>query len=65
MDPRQIRKVNYIKPSQLPYKNAVGETLRQRRIRAHARTCSKLADWDGFNARKKAAKKRAFSTDVV
>ncbi len=25
MDPRQIRKVNYIKPAQLPYKNAVGQ----------------------------------------
>ena len=25
MDPRAIRKVNYIKPAQLPYTNAVGQ----------------------------------------
>jgi carbon-monoxide dehydrogenase large subunit len=59
MDPRQIRKVNYIKPSQLPYKNAVGEVYDSGAFAHMLERASKLADWDGFNARKKAAKKRA------
>jgi carbon-monoxide dehydrogenase large subunit len=35
MDPRAICKVNYIKPAQLPYTNAVGQVY-DRRVRAHA-----------------------------
>ena len=58
MDPRQIRKVNYIKPSQLPYKNAVGEIYDSGAFAHMMERASKLADWDGFNARKKAAKKK-------
>ncbi len=58
MDPRQIRKVNYIKPSQLPYKNAVGEVYDSGAFAHMMERASKLADWDGFNARKKAAKKK-------
>ncbi len=38
MDPRAIRKVNYIKPAQLPYTNAVGQVYDFRRVRAHARS---------------------------
>ncbi len=58
MDPRQIRKVNYIKPSQLPYKNAIGEVYDSGAFAHMMERASKLADWDGFNARKKAAKKK-------
>src|SRR5580698_6303523 len=58
IDPRAIRKVNYIKPAQMPYTNAVGQVYDSGAF-AHMLECaSKLADWDGFAARKKAAKKK-------
>src|SRR5205085_11388481 len=57
MDPRTIRKVNYIKPAQMPYTNAVGQVYDSGAF-AHMLACaSELADWDGFALRKRAAKK--------
>jgi aerobic carbon-monoxide dehydrogenase large subunit len=58
MDPRAIRKVNYIKPAQLPYTNAAGQVYDSGAFARMLERASKLADWDGFNARKRAAKKR-------
>src|ERR1700738_2810569 len=58
MDPRAIRKVNYIKPAQLPYTNAVGQVYDSGAFVHMLERASKLADWDGFAARKKAAKKK-------
>src|SRR5665811_1443928 len=58
MDPRTIRKVNYIKPAQLPYTNAVGQVYDSGAFAHMLERASKLADWDGFAARKKAAKKK-------
>jgi carbon-monoxide dehydrogenase large subunit len=58
MDPRAIRKVNYIKPAQLPYTNAVGQIYDSGAFAHMLERASKLADWDGFAARKKAAKKK-------
>jgi carbon-monoxide dehydrogenase large subunit len=58
MDPRAIRKVNYIKPAQLPYTNAVGQVYDSGAFAHMLERASKLSDWDGFNARKKAAKKK-------
>ena len=58
MDPRQIRKVNYIKPAQIPYTNAVGQVYDSGAFGHMLERASKLADWDGFAARKKAAKKK-------
>jgi carbon-monoxide dehydrogenase large subunit len=58
MDPRAIRKVNYIKPAQLPYTNAVGQVYDSGAFAHMLDRATKLADWDGFNARKKAAKKK-------
>src|SRR5437868_6246090 len=58
IDPRAIRKANYIKPAQLPYTNAVGQVYDSGAF-AHMMTrAAELADWDGFAARKRAAKKR-------
>ena len=57
MDPRAIRKVNYIKPAQLPYTNAVGQVYDSGAFAHMLERASKLADWDGFAARKKAARK--------
>jgi carbon-monoxide dehydrogenase large subunit len=58
MDPRAIRKVNYIKPTQFPYKNAVGQTYDSGAFAHMLQRASELSDWDGFAARKKAAKKK-------
>src|SRR5215216_3680316 len=58
MDPRAIRKVNYIKPAQLPYTNAVGQVYDSGAFAHMLARASDLSDWDGFAARKKAAKKK-------
>ncbi|WP_295853138.1 xanthine dehydrogenase family protein molybdopterin-binding subunit [Tardiphaga sp.] len=58
MDPRAIRKVNYIKPTQFPYKNAVGQTYDSGAFAHMLDRASELSDWDGFAARKKAANKK-------
>src|SRR5450432_1005286 len=58
MDPRAIRKINYVKPAQLPYTNAVGQVYDSGAFAHMLERASKLADWDGFAARTKAAKKK-------
>jgi carbon-monoxide dehydrogenase large subunit len=58
IDPRTIRKVNYIKPAQLPYTNAVGQIYDSGAFAHMLDRAVKLSDWDGFNARKRAAKKK-------
>ena len=58
MDPRAIRKVNYVKPAQMPYTNAVGQVYDSGAFAHMLERASKLADWDGFAARKKAARKK-------
>src|SRR6201996_2205164 len=58
MDPRAIRKVNYIKPAQLPYTNAVGQVYDSGAFAHMLERASELSDWNGFAARKKAAKKK-------
>jgi aerobic carbon-monoxide dehydrogenase large subunit len=58
MDPRAIRKANYIKPAQLPYTNAAGQVYDSGAFAHMLDRATKLADWDGFNARKRAARKK-------
>src|SRR3954449_1227083 len=58
IDPRAIRKANYIKPAQLPYTNPVGQVYDSGAFAHMLDRAAKLADWDGFAARKKAAKKK-------
>src|SRR5260370_31078643 len=58
MDPRTSRKVNYIKPGQLPYTNAVGQVYDSGAFAHMLSHASELSDWDGFAARKKAAKRK-------
>jgi carbon-monoxide dehydrogenase large subunit len=58
MDPRTIRKVNYVKPAQLPYTNPVGQVYDSGAFAHMLERAAKLADWDGFAARKRAAKKK-------
>lgn len=58
IDPRTIRKANYIKPAQLPYTNAAGQVYDSGAFAHMLTRATELADWDGFAARKRAAKKR-------
>jgi carbon-monoxide dehydrogenase large subunit len=58
IDPRAIRKTNYIKPAQLPYTNPVGQVYDSGAFAHMLDRAAKLADWDGFAARKRAAKKK-------
>jgi aerobic carbon-monoxide dehydrogenase large subunit len=58
IDPRTIRKVNYVKPAQLPYTNAVGQVYDSGAFAHMLDRAVKLSDWDGYNARKRAAKKK-------
>src|SRR5882757_5545391 len=58
MDPRAIRKANYIKPAQLPYTNAAGQVYDSGAFAHMLERAAKLADGDGFNARKREAKKK-------
>jgi len=58
IDPRTIRKLNYVKPAQLPYTNAVGQVYDSGAFAHLLDRATQLADWDGFAARKKAAKKK-------
>jgi aerobic carbon-monoxide dehydrogenase large subunit len=58
MDPRAIRKANYIKPAQLPYTNPVGQVYDSGAFAHMLERAAKLADWNGFAARKRAAKKK-------
>jgi carbon-monoxide dehydrogenase large subunit len=58
MDPRAIRKVNYVKPAQLPYTNAAGQVYDSGAFAHLLDRAVKLADWDGFAARKRVARKQ-------
>jgi carbon-monoxide dehydrogenase large subunit len=58
IDPRAIRKANYIKPAQLPYTNPVGQVYDSGAFAHMLDRAARLADWDGFAARKRAAKKK-------
>src|SRR6266568_3881599 len=58
IDPRAIRKANYVKPSQMPYTNAVGQVYDSGAFEHMLERAAKLSDWDGFAARKKAAQKK-------
>jgi aerobic carbon-monoxide dehydrogenase large subunit len=58
IDPRAIRKTNYIKPAQLPYTNPVGQVYDSGAFAHMLDRAARLSDWDGFAARKRAAKKK-------
>ena len=58
MDPRAIRKVNFVKPKQMPYTNGVGQVYDSGAFAHMLDRVSELSDWDGYKARKKAALKK-------
>jgi carbon-monoxide dehydrogenase large subunit len=55
MDPRELRKINFVKPEQMPYTSATGQTYDSGAFAHMLERAASLADWDGFAARKQAA----------
>ncbi|UCE30839.1 MAG: xanthine dehydrogenase family protein molybdopterin-binding subunit [Burkholderiales bacterium] len=51
MDPAQLRARNMIRPEQMPYRNAMGQTYDSGNFASIQAQALQLADWDGFEAR--------------
>src|SRR5262249_56841791 len=58
IDPVKLRRRNFIKPSVMPYKTAVGTTIDSGEFAAVLDKALALADYDGFKQRRRAAAKR-------
>ncbi|MCX7311528.1 MAG: xanthine dehydrogenase family protein molybdopterin-binding subunit [Alphaproteobacteria bacterium] len=58
IDRIKLRRKNLVKPKKMPYRNAVGMLYDSGTYEANMDLAMKIADWDGFKQRKKAAKKR-------
>lgn len=54
IDPVDIRRKNFIAPAQMPYRTAIGETYDCGEFAAITEDTLRLADWDGFAARRAA-----------
>jgi carbon-monoxide dehydrogenase large subunit len=54
----EIRRRNYIRPDQIPYTNCVGNVLDSGAFAETQALALKLADWEGFPARRAAAARR-------
>jgi len=58
IDRIKLRRRNLVRPKAMPYRNAVGMTYDSGRYEENMDLAMRIADWDGFNARRRAAKKR-------
>jgi carbon-monoxide dehydrogenase large subunit len=58
IDRISLRRRNLVKPKAMPYRNAVGMLYDSGTYEANMDLAMRIADWDGFNARKREAKKR-------
>ncbi|MCA1998706.1 MAG: xanthine dehydrogenase family protein molybdopterin-binding subunit [Hyphomicrobiales bacterium] len=57
MDRIRLRRLNLIKPRRMPYRTATGRVYDSGEFEAHMDRAMTLADWKGFPARLKAARK--------
>ncbi|MGB0632044.1 MAG: xanthine dehydrogenase family protein molybdopterin-binding subunit, partial [Alphaproteobacteria bacterium] len=57
-DPLDLRRRNLVSSEQMPYPNAVGMIYDSGEYAKSMDMCMELADWDGFEARKKEAESR-------
>ncbi|HEY4069719.1 MAG TPA: molybdopterin cofactor-binding domain-containing protein [Burkholderiaceae bacterium] len=55
MDPAELRRRNLIRPEQMPYQNAMGQVYDSGRFEQVLDAGLKLADWNGFGARRTAS----------
>ena len=58
IDPVKLRRRNFIKPSAMPYKTAVGTTIDSGEFEAILDKALALADYDGFKQRRREAARR-------
>ncbi len=58
IDRISLRRRNLVRPSAMPYSNAVGMTYDSGTYESNMDLAMRIADWDGFKQRKRAAKKR-------
>jgi aerobic carbon-monoxide dehydrogenase large subunit len=58
IDRVSLRRRNLVRPKAMPYRNAVGMTYDSGRYEGNMDLAMRIADWDGFNARRREAKKR-------
>ncbi len=58
LDPAQLRRHNMIRPEQMPYKNAMGQTYDSGRFEQILDQGLALAEWDGYAARRNASRQR-------
>ena len=58
LDPAELRRRNMIAPSQMPYKNAVGQTYDSGHFEKILDQGLALADWNGFEKRRAESRKR-------
>ena len=56
LDPAELRRRNMIRPEQMPYKNAMGQTYDSGRFEQILDRGLVLADWHGFESRRAASK---------
>ena len=57
-DPVEIRRRNMVRPEQMPYKNAMGQTYDTGDFPKMMAQGIELADWEGFDARAQASNAR-------
>jgi aerobic carbon-monoxide dehydrogenase large subunit len=53
-----LRRKNLVRPQAMPYRNAVGMTYDSGTYEANMDLALRIADWDGFEARRRAARSR-------
>ncbi|HEY0223755.1 MAG TPA: xanthine dehydrogenase family protein molybdopterin-binding subunit [Pseudolabrys sp.] len=58
IDRIKLRRRNLVKPSAMPYRNAVGMTYDSGTYEANMDLAMRVADWEGYSARRREAKKR-------
>src|SRR5487761_1972967 len=58
IDRISLRRRNLVRPKAMPYRNAVGMTYDSGTYEDNMNLAMRIADWDGFNARRREAKKR-------
>ena len=58
IDRVSLRRRNLVRPAAMPYKNAVGMTYDSGSYESNMDLARRIADWDGFKQRKRAARKR-------
>ena len=58
IDPAELRRINMIRPEQMPYQNAMGQTYDSGKFEQVQTRTLALADWNGFAARRAETERR-------